>query len=80
MELGEFNNLGAADKENAVLKYGEAINEYTFGEITCNVFKLFDFYVGLYCELSEAPRLAIVARASQDHLPPIRSMAKISEN
>ena len=79
MELEQFDLLAKADKEHAVSTHGMFLKNVNIGHLTCDMYQLFDFYVGLYHELYTSSNSGIVARAALDQLPPLNSLSKALE-
>ncbi|HZG23358.1 MAG TPA: hypothetical protein VEZ17_02200 [Chitinophagaceae bacterium] len=80
MQLEKFNFLTIPAKEEAVWKYGIFIDNFSIGYLTCDIYQMFDFYVGMYYEMNSNEKAGVVARFSRDQLPPIIGLTRIEEN
>ena len=80
MQLEKFNILPTTDKEAAVWKFGLLMDNISVGHLTCDIYQVFDFYVGIYYEMDDIAKAGVVARPSRKQLPPITDPAMIACN
>jgi hypothetical protein len=78
MELQQFNNLMPAAQEDAVWKYGIFLENTEQEDSNCEVYQVFDFFVGLYYQLHTSVIPVIIARPSRAQLPLLGKKAEIT--
>ena len=78
MQIDLFNALNDSDKEEAVWLDGIFLSNYDEGNVMCDVYQLFDFYVAFCYELHKNEKAAISAHVHPDDLPLLIKLNHIS--
>ena len=79
MQLEQFNLLMPAAQEDAVWKYGIFLENTEHEDSTCEVYQVFDFYVGLYYRLHTSVIPGIIAKPSRALLPSLGKPAEFTD-
>jgi hypothetical protein len=72
MLLQEFILLRTKNQEEAVWKHGTYLSNHQKGYLNCDVYQVFDFYVGVYFEIQQFRLAGIIAKASISEIPLFR--------
>jgi hypothetical protein len=78
MQLEQFIKLSVGGRQRAILRYGTFIENLVKGTSCCDVYKMSDFYVGVYFPLNEnvAPTISLAVPSpiylSQFYLPDLK--------
>jgi hypothetical protein len=69
MRIHQFELLDDCEKEEVVWKFGTFIANFDEGNDLCDVYELFDFYVGFCYKLDKDEKATIITHIYADQLP-----------
>jgi hypothetical protein len=74
MQIDDFRALNDSDKEEFIWSDGIFMANYDEGNVICDVYQLFDFYVAFCYELQKNERAVITAHVNPDELPLLKKL------